>query len=62
MALLFIVGIFLFALLAFFESNVYGIWYSIKSCLGRNGRDIETTRRSEWKPQSTETSSVEFVV
>ncbi|CAN8022545.1 unnamed protein product [Ixodes persulcatus] len=45
MALLFIVGIFLFALLAFFESNVYGIWYSIKSCLGRNGRDIGTTQR-----------------
>ncbi|XP_040061354.3 LOW QUALITY PROTEIN: phospholipid-transporting ATPase ABCA3 [Ixodes scapularis] len=46
MALLFIVGIFLFALLAFFESNVYGIWYSIKSCLGRNGRDIGITQRN----------------
>ncbi|CAN7995326.1 unnamed protein product [Ixodes hexagonus] len=47
MALLFIVGILLFALLAFFESNVYGIWYSIKSCFGRNGRGTGTRAMSE---------------
>lgn len=39
---LFFVGIILFLLLAFFESNVYGIWYRAKSLLGRRSHeDIE---------------------
>ncbi|XP_070383250.1 phospholipid-transporting ATPase ABCA3-like isoform X2 [Dermacentor albipictus] len=42
MLYLFFVGIILFLLLAFFETNVYGIWYRIRSLLGQRSRkDIE---------------------
>lgn len=42
MLYLFFVGIVLFLLLAFFETNIYGIWYRIRSLLGRRSReDIE---------------------
>lgn len=47
MLLLFIVGIVLFALLAFFESNVYGILYWFKSLLHRNGSAVNTIRNVE---------------
>ncbi|KAH7987829.1 hypothetical protein HPB52_025109 [Rhipicephalus sanguineus] len=39
---LFLVGIVLFLLLWFFETNVYGIWYWIRSIPGQRSReDIE---------------------
>lgn len=42
MLYLFFVGIVLFLLLAFFETNIYGIWYRIRSLLRRRSReDIE---------------------
>ncbi|KAH9380111.1 hypothetical protein HPB48_019135 [Haemaphysalis longicornis] len=41
MLYLFFVGIVLFLLLAFFESNVYGLWYRLRSlCLGKRHEGV----------------------
>lgn len=67
MLYLFFVGIVLFLLLAFFESNVYGIWYRIKSLSGGRLRgDIEmsvhTPSSAEDDDVATERAAVEELV
>uniref|UniRef100_A0A131Y9J2 ATP-binding cassette, subfamily A (ABC1), member 3 n=1 Tax=Rhipicephalus appendiculatus TaxID=34631 RepID=A0A131Y9J2_RHIAP len=64
---LFVVGIVLFLLLAFFETNVYGIWYWIRSLPGKRFReDIEMNVHEPGTPEdddvAAERAAVEALV
>ncbi|XP_077531563.1 phospholipid-transporting ATPase ABCA3-like isoform X3 [Haemaphysalis longicornis] len=67
MLYLFFVGIVLFLLLAFFESNVYGLWYRLRSlCLGKRHEDIEMSIHASTGPEDSdvtaERNAVEAIV
>lgn len=63
MLYLFFVGIVLFVLLAFFESNVYGIWYCLKSLfVGKSHQDIEMSIHASTGPEDSDVTAERHAV
>lgn len=63
MLYLFFVGIVLFLLLAFFESNVYGIWYRLRSLfVGKSHEDIEMSIHAPTGPEDSDVTAERHTV